>query len=222
MLRRSPRPKGLDTQTDIKSPDATEDESSGSPATGSPPKFWFDMEKKPRVSTRELFNGLRSRFAGKPLAPAPAPSPTGTSTPQRAGRGKTASQPPSQHTAATVRNHPCFFPANSPLPGPLPSPLPPSTCTSGCRPLGLIMNIGSPAPRGPNGRVHLLRRGCDDSTGTDGMPTPRVVCLSSFLLIPSNPSNPSAADPANARVSRQQLSGSPSAAVAPAIPPASH
>lgn len=138
MLRRSPRPKGLDTQTDIKSSDATEDESSGSPATGSPPKFWFDMEKKPRVSTRELFNGLRSRFAGKPLAPALAPSPTGTPTPQRAGRGKTASQPPSQRTAATVRNHPCFFPANSPLPGPFPSPLSPPP---------LHLHLGVPASR---------------------------------------------------------------------------
>lgn len=154
MLRRSPRPKGLDRQTDIKSPDATEDESSsGSPATGSPPKFWFDMEKRPRVSTRELFNGLRSRFAGKPLAPpAPAPSSTGTPTPQRTGRGKTASQPPSQRTAATVRNHPCSSPRIplSRAPSPLPSPPPP--CISGYRPLGLIMNIGGTARsewRGP-------------------------------------------------------------------------
>lgn len=137
MLRRSPRPKRLDPQTEIKSPDATEDESGSSPATGSPPKFWFDMEKKPRVSTRELFNGLRSRFAGKPPTPSPSPSPTGSPTPQRAGRGNTASQPPSQRTAATVRSHPCSSP-RIPLSPPL-SPLP-STCTSGSRPPVLIMN----------------------------------------------------------------------------------
>lgn len=212
MLRRSPRPKGLDTQTEIKSPDATEDESSSSPATESPPKFWFDMEKKPRVSTRELFNGLRSRFAGKPLAPAPAPSPspTGTPTPQRAGRGRTASQPPSQRTAAPVRNHPCSSP-RIPL-FRAPSPLP-STCTSGCRPDHEHWRHREVRMAGS-----VYYTGCDGSTGTDGMPTPESCASCPFCRF--HPIRLSIC--CRSSQCARQLSGSSSAAVAPAIPPASH